>query len=47
MQRYIIHHADGVKSPQLRIERALMMIENLKKLPVGKEEFRRILGKHD
>lgn len=47
MQRYIIHHADGVKSPQLRVERALMMIENLKKLPVGKEEFRRILGKHD
>ncbi|MFY7826695.1 MAG: YdeI/OmpD-associated family protein [Flectobacillus sp.] len=47
MQRYIIHYADGVKSTQLRIERALMMIENLKKLPVGKEEFRRILGKND
>ncbi len=44
-QRYIIYYVAGVKSPQLRVERALLLIGNLKKLPHGKEEFRAMLGK--
>ena len=43
-QRYIIQHAGSVKSSQLRIDRSITMIENLKALPEGKEEFRDILG---
>lgn len=43
-QRYIIQHAAAVKSSQLRIDRAIAMIENLKSLPLGKEQFRDILG---
>jgi hypothetical protein len=39
-QRYIIYYVKKVKSPQLRIERAVMLIENLKKLPKGKETFK-------
>ncbi|AHM60829.1 hypothetical protein D770_12875 [Flammeovirgaceae bacterium 311] len=44
MQRYIINHAGSVKSSQLRIDRSITMLENLKRLPQGKEEFRDILG---
>ncbi|MEJ8803540.1 YdeI/OmpD-associated family protein [Pontibacter sp. H249] len=44
-QRYIIHYVAGVKSSQLRIDRAILLIENLKKLPMGKESFREMLGK--
>ncbi|WP_224995553.1 YdeI/OmpD-associated family protein [Cesiribacter sp. SM1] len=44
MQRYIINHAGSVKSSQLRIDRSISMLENLKRLPEGKEEFRDILG---
>lgn len=44
-QRYIIQHVGGVKSSQLRIDRAILLIENLKRLPHGKESFREILGK--
>ena len=44
-QRYIIHYVAGVKNSQLRIDRAILLIENLKKLPVGKESFREMLGK--
>ena len=44
-QRYIIHYVSGIKSTQLRIDRAILLIENLKKLPVGKESFREMLGK--
>lgn len=43
-QRYIIHYVGSVKSSQLRIDRAIRLIENLKRLPRGKEEFREILG---
>lgn len=43
-QRYIIHYVSTVKSTQLRINRAILLIENLKKLPVGKESFREMLG---
>lgn len=45
MQRYIIYHVSGVKSPHLRLERAIMLIENLKKSVEGKETFRFLLGK--
>jgi uncharacterized protein YdeI (YjbR/CyaY-like superfamily) len=43
-QRYIIHYVGAVKSSQLRIDRAIRLIENLKRLPRGKEDFREILG---
>jgi hypothetical protein len=43
-QRYIIHYVSQVKSSQLRIDRALLLIENLKKLPEGNEDFRGMLG---
>lgn len=45
MQRYIIYYVNQVKSSQKRIERALMLITNLKKTAEGKEEFRVLLGK--
>lgn len=44
-QRYIIYYVAGVKSSQLRIDRAILLIENLKRLPEGKENFRALLGK--
>ncbi|HEV7350016.1 YdeI/OmpD-associated family protein [Telluribacter sp.] len=44
-QRYIINYVGTVKSSQLRIDRAIRLIENLKRLPTGKEQFRDILGK--
>ncbi|MCC9134945.1 YdeI/OmpD-associated family protein [Pontibacter silvestris] len=43
-QRYIIQYVSSVKSCQLRIDRSVMLIENLKALPVGKESFRGIWG---
>ncbi|KAA5545758.1 YdeI/OmpD-associated family protein [Adhaeribacter rhizoryzae] len=43
-QRYIIHYVSAVKNPQLRIDRAILLIENLKQLPLGKESFREMLG---
>lgn len=43
-QRNIIHYISQVKNPQLRIDRAIRLIENLKRLPKGKESFRDILG---
>lgn len=44
-QRYIIHYVAGVKNSQFRIDRAILLIENLKRLPIGKESFREMLGK--
>ncbi|MBC5775912.1 DUF1905 domain-containing protein [Pontibacter sp. KCTC 32443] len=44
-QRYIIYYVGGVKSSQLRIDRALLLINNLKQLPLGKESFREMLSK--
>ena len=44
MQRYIIYYVSGVKSSQLRINRAIKLITNLKKTKEGKEEFSDILG---
>lgn len=43
-QRYIIQYVSTVKSSSLRLERALLLIGNLKKLPPGKESFRAMLG---
>lgn len=43
-KRYILNYVSTVKSPQLRIDRAFLLITNLKKLPVGKESFREMLG---
>ncbi|WP_266203486.1 DUF1905 domain-containing protein [Pontibacter kalidii] len=44
MQRYMLNHVSAVKSPQLRVDRAITLIENLKELPEGKENFRAMLG---
>jgi hypothetical protein len=44
-QRYIIGYVNGVKNPELRLERAMLLIGNLKRLPEGKEQFRQMLGK--
>ncbi len=43
-RRYIIFYVSGVKNSQKRIARAILLIENLKKLPLGKESFREMLG---
>jgi hypothetical protein len=43
--RYIIYYVNQVKSSTLRIERAVRCINNLKKLPKGKESFAGILAK--
>ncbi len=45
MQRYIIYYVSQVKNPQLRIDRALLLITNLKQSVEGKETFRALLGK--
>lgn len=45
MQRYILNYVNSVKSPQLRVERAFLLISNLKKQLVGKESFKEMLGK--
>jgi hypothetical protein len=44
-RRYIIYYVGQVKSEQLRLERALRCINNLKGLPKGKESFAGILAK--
>jgi hypothetical protein len=43
-QRYIIYYVSQVKNSQLRIERALLLLTNLKKSKEGKESFRQMLG---
>lgn len=44
-QRYILNHVAGVKDTQKRIDRAVLLITNLKKCKPGKEGFREMLGK--
>lgn len=44
-QRYLIYYVQQVKSKDLRLERAIRVIENLKKLPKGKESFKGLLAK--
>lgn len=43
-QRYVIYHVSQVKNQQLRVNRAITLIENLKKYPLGKATFRQMLG---
>ncbi len=43
-RRYILHYVGAVKNSDLRLERAMLLIENLKTLPEGKESFREMLG---
>jgi hypothetical protein len=43
-QRNIIHYVGKIKNPQLRIDKALFFMENLKALPEGKEDVGRIIG---
>jgi uncharacterized protein YdeI (YjbR/CyaY-like superfamily) len=45
MQRYVIYYVQQVKNSQLRTERAIRLIENLKGLPKGKESFKGLLAK--
>ena len=44
-QRYVIYYVNQVKDAQRKIERAIKLIENLKKTNIGKESFREMLGK--
>lgn len=44
-KRYILNYVATVKNPQLRSDRAFLLISNLKTLPLGKESFREMLGK--
>jgi hypothetical protein len=44
-RRYIIYYINQVKRADLRIERAVRLISNLKKLPPGKESFDGLLAK--
>ncbi|MFL5763418.1 MAG: YdeI/OmpD-associated family protein [Bacteroidia bacterium] len=46
-QRYIIHYVNSVKNSQKRVDRALLLITNLKKTTPGKETFRQMLGMDD
>lgn len=43
-QRNILHYVGSVKNSDARLERAVQLISNLKKCPLGKETFRQILG---
>ena len=43
-QRFVISYVNSVKNPDLRIERAFKIIENLKRAPAGKETPRHLLG---
>lgn len=43
-QRNIIYYISGVKSSNLRLDRALKLINNLKQAPEGKETMRMIFG---
>lgn len=42
-QRYIINYVNGVKSSQKKIDRAILLINNLKTMP-DKFDFRHLLG---
>ncbi len=43
-KRYIIHYVSSVKSSQLKIDRAIMLINNLKTMPRDKFDYRHLLG---
>ncbi|MDR9417595.1 YdeI/OmpD-associated family protein [Gracilimonas sp.] len=43
-QRYIIHYVFQVKSSQKKIDRAIMLINNLKSMPEDEFDIRKLLG---
>ncbi len=43
-QRYIIHYVSQVKSSQKKIDRAIMLINNLKALPEDEFDMRKLFG---
>ena len=43
-QRFILGYVDGVKSVQKRVDRAIMLIENLKTMPPGSFDHRHVMG---
>lgn len=45
MQRYILNYVNGVKNPQKRLERTVLLMRNLENSREGKETFRELLGK--
>lgn len=45
LQRYMLYYTIQVKGSEKRLERAIFMLNNLKNIPAGQEDFRRILGK--
>lgn len=44
-QRNIIHHVSVLNNVDKKVDRAVTLIENLKRLPEGKEDFAGIMGK--
>ncbi len=44
-QRYLLYYTIQVKSPEKRIERALLLLNNLKKIVPGKETMKELLRK--
>jgi hypothetical protein len=44
-RRYIIYYINQVKSADLRVERAVRLISNLKRLPEGRESFIGLVAK--
>ncbi|GAA4300132.1 YdeI/OmpD-associated family protein [Nibribacter koreensis] len=45
LKRYVLQYVAGVKSSQLRIDRALLLLANLKRLAPGRETFKELLAK--
>ena len=44
-QRYLLQHIGKIKNVTKRIDRAIQIVENLKRLPSGKESFEGLLAK--
>ena len=44
MQRYVINYVATAKNSDKRIQRALLLIGNLKRQTIGKESFREMMG---
>jgi uncharacterized protein YdeI (YjbR/CyaY-like superfamily) len=45
LQRYMLYYVLQVKSSEKRMERSIKILNNLREIPSGQEDFRRILGK--
>lgn len=46
-QRFIIRYVSAVKNPALRLEKALFILSNLKRLPPGRESFNGLTGEKE